>query len=171
MISLLWFSQRGSWFLTMIIVFCILKILMLPATNNCWPSLVKLIVVKYSCCYFSVFAIFLIQIQYGEEVESTNTANTQNAPVRENGTVVNDASFFSNHNYKKKKSPLRVGKKVYEFYNAPITKFWANTVSSQNLFFSVLNAIYLVCIFLSHRLGWCPLTITIHSSCMLSKKV
>ena len=28
-----------------------------------------------------------------------------------------------------KRSPLRMGKKIYEFYTAPVTKFWAHTVS------------------------------------------
>lgn len=30
--------------------------------------------------------------------------------------------------FKKKTSPLKLGKKIYEFYTAPITKFWAHTV-------------------------------------------
>lgn len=67
-------------------------------------------------------------MQYGEEVEATYVQTTQTGPGRENGNVINDTSFFSNHVYKKKKSPLRLGKKIYEFYNAPITKFWASTV-------------------------------------------
>ena len=40
-----------------------------------------------------------------------------------------DTSIFSHMPFRKKKSPLRMGKRVYEFYNAPITKFWAHAVS------------------------------------------
>lgn len=32
-----------------------------------------------------------------------------------------------------KKSPLTVSKKIYEFYTAPITKFWMHTVSQLSL--------------------------------------
>ena len=32
--------------------------------------------------------------------------------------------------FRKKNSSLRLGKKIYEFYTAPVTKFWAHTVSS-----------------------------------------
>ena len=74
--------------------------------------------------------VCLTQVQYGDEVEATYSQNSQSPPSRENGTVLPDQNFFSNHVYKKKKSPLRLGKKIYEFYNAPITKFWANTVST-----------------------------------------
>lgn len=30
---------------------------------------------------------------------------------------------------KNKQKPLKLGKKIYEFYGAPITKFWGHTVS------------------------------------------
>ncbi|RUS83212.1 hypothetical protein EGW08_009023 [Elysia chlorotica] len=39
-----------------------------------------------------------------------------------------DTSIFSHMPFRKKKSPLRMGKRVYEFYNAPITKFWAHAI-------------------------------------------
>ena len=34
-----------------------------------------------------------------------------------------------------KKSPLTVSKKIYEFYTAPITKFWMHTVRYAQLSF------------------------------------
>ncbi|KAK3097474.1 hypothetical protein FSP39_009961, partial [Pinctada imbricata] len=49
---------------------------------------------------------------------------------KENGFVNTDMSFeYTATPYKKKKSPLRLGKKIYEFYNAPITKFWFYTMT------------------------------------------
>ncbi|XP_052279179.1 transient receptor potential cation channel subfamily M member 3-like isoform X3 [Dreissena polymorpha] len=65
---------------------------------------------------------------YMDEIESSFTPNPIGTPGKENGVVYGDHSVYSNQVYKKKKSPLRLGKKIYEFYNAPITKFWANTI-------------------------------------------
>lgn len=51
---------------------------------------------------------------------------------QENGSCLVDTSStmdYSHMQNKKKKSPLRLGKKIYEFYNAPIVKFWFYTVS------------------------------------------
>ncbi|KAL4227851.1 Transient receptor putative cation channel subfamily M member 7 [Mactra antiquata] len=71
------------------------------------------------------------QNAYGDEIESSFASHpvaTSNAP-KENGVgFMGDNSIYSNHVIKKRKSPLRLGKKIYEFYNAPITKFWANTL-------------------------------------------
>ena len=72
--------------------------------------------------------VFCIQNDYGDELESSFTSAAQ-INIKENGNLPGDNSMYSNHVYKKKKSPLRLGKKIYEFYNAPITKFWAHTVS------------------------------------------
>lgn len=66
-----------------------------------------------------------------------NSINNPVSPIKENGTIGGgssntgglDSSIFSQMPFRKKKSPLRMGKKVYEFYNAPITKFWAHAVS------------------------------------------
>ncbi|XP_035824941.1 transient receptor potential cation channel trpm [Aplysia californica] len=53
-------------------------------------------------------------------------------PPASNGAAANgtpmDTSIFSQMPFRKKKSPLRMGKKVYEFYNAPVTKFWAHAI-------------------------------------------
>lgn len=49
-----------------------------------------------------------------------------------NGNVVYDITF------RRKNSSLRLGKKIYEFYTAPITKFWAHTVSEQSF---VINSV------------------------------
>lgn len=36
----------------------------------------------------------------------------------------------------KQHQPLRLKKKFYEFYTAPITKFWADSVSAKTFFFN-----------------------------------
>lgn len=48
------------------------------------------------------------------------------------GTLNNthEAGIFDESYAEKKPTPLRLGKKVYEFYTAPITKFWMYTVSN-----------------------------------------
>lgn len=51
---------------------------------------------------------------------------------QENGSCLVDTSStmdYSHMQNKKKKSPLRLGKKIYEFYNAPIVKFWFYTLT------------------------------------------
>ena len=58
-----------------------------------------------------------------------NGANGQSAGSNVPGPTGIDTSIFSHMPFRKKKSPLRMGKRVYEFYNAPITKFWAHAVS------------------------------------------
>lgn len=63
--------------------------------------------------------------------------------VQENGKVLpdnEDSKFhysFDDRAYpeKTKSRPLKVKKKLYEFYTAPITKFWANSVSKYRLLF------------------------------------
>lgn len=39
----------------------------------------------------------------------------------------------------KQHRPLRLKKKFYEFYTAPITKFWADSVSERNNFHCMYN--------------------------------
>ena len=67
------------------------------------------------------------------------------APLKapEVNRAVNGDLFMSGEGYlgsnpvtSQKKSPLRLGKKIYEFYTAPITKFWMHTVC---IFASVLS--------------------------------
>ncbi|CAD5113778.1 DgyrCDS2946 [Dimorphilus gyrociliatus] len=47
--------------------------------------------------------------------------------------IVSDTSIIGGKYTKKtsynKKSPLRLGKKIYEFYTAPVTKFWSHTLA------------------------------------------
>ncbi|XP_041371939.1 transient receptor potential cation channel subfamily M member 3-like isoform X2 [Gigantopelta aegis] len=68
------------------------------------------------------------QNDFGDDLETSFNSTMQTA-TKENGTLPVDVSIHSNLPFKKKKSPLRLGKKVYEFYNAPITKFWAHTMA------------------------------------------
>ncbi|XP_048733275.2 transient receptor potential cation channel subfamily M member 1-like isoform X2 [Ostrea edulis] len=58
------------------------------------------------------------------ETSQMKVQENGNCPVDNNSTL--DYSHMQN---KKKKSPLRLGKKIYEFYNAPITKFWFYTMT------------------------------------------
>lgn len=56
--------------------------------------------------------------------------------VQENGKVLagmEEAHYhFSLDDRKLRSRPLKFKKRVYEFFTAPITKFWANSVSQQN---------------------------------------
>lgn len=62
--------------------------------------------------------------------------------VQENGRVLTDnddgihrAYGLQSEYYDNKTTrPLRLRKKLYEFYTAPITKFWANAVS-KNIYY------------------------------------
>ena len=63
--------------------------------------------------------------------EHLNTETTPNKTQTPNGTLLaGDISMT----FRRKNSPLRLGKKVYEFYTAPITKFWAQTVGVTVIF-------------------------------------
>ena len=67
-------------------------------------------------------------LQYQPVTE--HTRDVQSPEPRENGQLIPDTTQTSfMNNFRPKKSPLRIGKKIYEFYNAPVTKFWAHTVS------------------------------------------
>ncbi|XP_059155365.1 transient receptor potential cation channel subfamily M member 3-like isoform X3 [Physella acuta] len=73
---------------------------------------------------------------YNEDMADPISGTNQQSPLKENGTIGSidgsngalDSTIFSHMPFRKKKSPLRMGKKVYEFYNAPITKFWAHAI-------------------------------------------
>lgn len=41
----------------------------------------------------------------------------------------------------KKLRHVPIGRKIYEFYNAPFTKFWFNTVSMKPLPFIIISSI------------------------------
>lgn len=57
--------------------------------------------------------------------------------MQENGRVFTDSEECMHFSFEDSKfypdrlkyKPLKVKKKLYEFYTAPITKFWANSVS------------------------------------------
>ncbi|GAB1601203.1 transient receptor potential cation channel subfamily M member 3 isoform X4 [Argonauta hians] len=74
--------------------------------------------------------------EYGEDIDN-NSIGSMNVNVAQTGTLTKDLDVVSNSTHPitfpdkplKKKSPLKPGKKLYEFYNAPITKFWAHTIS------------------------------------------
>lgn len=63
--------------------------------------------------------------------------------VQENGKVLTDIEESNHRAYgllseyydNKSSRPLRLKKKLYEFYTAPITKFWANAVSYKRHFY------------------------------------
>ncbi|PVD19530.1 hypothetical protein C0Q70_20019 [Pomacea canaliculata] len=63
-----------------------------------------------------------------EEASENSIPMHSTAPKNENGSVPMDASTMSALPLKRKKSQLRASKKLYEFYNAPITKFWLHTL-------------------------------------------
>ena len=49
-----------------------------------------------------------------------------------NGNIMSDINLAFRehfHNFEKKNSTLRLGKKIYEFYTAPVSKFWVHSVS------------------------------------------
>ena len=59
-------------------------------------------------------------VQQGVDIQLTVLTPTSNDEKQSN-SVNNNLPFD-------KKSPLTFKKKVYEFYTAPITKFWMDTV-------------------------------------------
>jgi transient receptor potential cation channel subfamily M protein 3 len=76
----------------------------------------------------------------------------KNTVVQENGKVVAECDDINQHFHfpldyfeVKNSRPLRLRKKLYEFYTAPITKFWGHSVSdwsSANYF--LLNLSYML---------------------------
>ncbi|XP_023931927.1 transient receptor potential cation channel subfamily M member 3-like [Lingula anatina] len=81
-----------------------------------------------------------------DATEVTSPVNSPvSPPVNSNGPLL-DQSALTVHrvtDFMKKKSPLRVGKKVYEFYAAPITKFWLHTMAYV-IFLASFNYVVLV---------------------------
>lgn len=62
----------------------------------------------------------------------TETFGRSDVFLQENGKPfggLEDGRTFSDFGKMPKQRQLRVRKKLYEFYTAPITKFWANSVS------------------------------------------
>ena len=66
-------------------------------------------------------------VDNGVAMNTLGSSNTKS----ENGTLPLDVTGVSTMGSanKRRKSQLRMGKKIYEFYNAPVTKFWLHTVS------------------------------------------
>lgn len=100
---------------------------------------------------------------YNEDMADPISGTNQQSPLKENGTINSidgsngalDSTIFSHMPFRKKKSPLRMGKKVYEFYNAPITKFWAHAVSIVFIFYSYSSVITKICsLFKVHLFMW-----------------
>jgi len=78
--------------------------------------------------------------------------------VQENGKVLTDnddgihrAYGIRSEYYNKTTRPLRLRKKLYEFYTAPITKFWANAVGRSVLQITADNTQYNENIFFCYR--------------------
>ncbi|XP_059225544.1 transient receptor potential cation channel trpm isoform X4 [Stomoxys calcitrans] len=69
-----------------------------------------------------------------EKALLADTYSLRDTKVHENGKF---RDFFHNTEYEvKQHQPLRLKKKVYEFYTAPITKFWADSIAY--MFFLVM---------------------------------
>lgn len=85
--------------------------------------------------FFSFFQKFLFpQALISNE---NGTATAKETIVKENGKVMTDHHEDYTHRFVhsppeyydiKTNRPLRLKKKLYEFYTAPITKFWASSV-------------------------------------------
>lgn len=88
-----------------------------------------LIIINIDCNYF-LFLKALISHEH-------NTNVIKETIVQENGKVLTDTDDGNHRSYgilseyydNKNSRPLRLRKKLYEFYTAPITKFWGNAVS------------------------------------------
>nr|QHX41567.1 transient receptor potential cation channel subfamily M member 3-like [Octopus vulgaris] len=80
--------------------------------------------------------------EYGEDIDNNSIGSTT-VPAPPPTAINKDVDVLSNALHPitfpdkplKKKSPLKPGKKLYEFYNAPITKFWAHTISYMTFLF------------------------------------
>ena len=64
-----------------------------------------------------------------------NTLQARNSDdVDDDGVLINDfgSAHYGNFVAKKKTRPLKLRKKLYEFYAAPISKYICHTVSKRN---------------------------------------
>ncbi|VDI37874.1 transient receptor potential cation channel subfamily M member 3 [Mytilus galloprovincialis] len=74
-----------------------------------------------------------------ESIAKTVLDKPANGNLSRQNSLMTDNSInqeYSHFVLRKKKSSLRLGKKIYEFYNAPITKFW---------FYTILYVFFLLC--------------------------
>lgn len=90
---------------------------------------------KFTISIYSIYKSFL-QALIGDNFSTRETV------VHENGKVMPDCDEYKEYLHIpldyyeiKQNRPLRLKKKLYEFYTAPITKFWANAVSIQIIFY------------------------------------
>lgn len=100
--------------------------------------------------------------------------------VQENGKVLTDTDDGNHRSYgilseyydNKSNRPLRLKKKLYEFYTAPITKFWANAVSFVSLFHSFNNLyFYFFLIFYYKTVFWSQLFVLTDSLCYVPASI
>lgn len=85
---------------------------------------------KIIMCFYYTFVQALITNEH-------NPAIIKETIVQENGKVLTEIDdnlhrpygILSEYYDNKTNRPLRLKKKLWEFYTAPITKFWANAVS------------------------------------------
>jgi len=78
----------------------------------------------------------------------------KNTIIQENGKVVIEGDDMNQHFHLpldyfdvKNNRPLRLRKKLYEFYTAPITKFWAHSVSDSDILlnnFCFIDVIHII---------------------------
>ena len=87
--------------------------------GNCamWSIIIIVVIIN-----FTIMNVFQLQLaQIDKPVVKGISANGQVIM-----TSLHSHPSMTDH---RKNSPLRLGRKIYEFYTAPITKFWANAVS------------------------------------------
>ncbi|XP_071516413.1 transient receptor potential cation channel trpm isoform X2 [Panulirus ornatus] len=101
--------------------------------------------------------------------EVTNTVDGHIPPVRQNGVStchlsVLDSTIFNDIN--SKQLPARI--KLYEFYNAPITKFWAHSIAY--VFFLCLYT-YVVLVRLPKQPEWMEWYVVAYISTLILEKI
>ncbi|XP_074037016.1 transient receptor potential cation channel, subfamily M isoform X5 [Leptinotarsa decemlineata] len=88
--------------------------------------------------------------QDGEALLTENFI-TRDTIVQENGKILSDLDELKFHIQDSKGRELKMKKKLYEFYTAPITKFWANSIAY--IIFLVLYS-YTVLVRMHHTPSW-----------------
>lgn len=87
-----------------------------------------------------LYSVFFSRCQALIANSGNNAPMIKDTVVHENGKVLADEecersySILSDYYDNKNMRPLRLRKKLYEFYTAPIAKFWSNSVSFQESF-------------------------------------
>ena len=81
----------------------------------------------------------IIELYDEQLTNETKSATQNNKKKKNNKRSAEDATFHFDHQtsreqktvnfmVKNRTNKLNIGKKLYEFYNAPVTKFWQNTI-------------------------------------------